>query len=39
MLVSPLNPKVIAAIDCVITGAFSGILFDFVNIVTLVVNV
>ena len=28
MLVSPLDPKVVAAVDSVITGAFSGILFN-----------
>ena len=47
MLVSPPDPKVIAAINSVITGtfnsvitsAFSGILFNFVNTVTLVVNI
>jgi len=39
ILVSPPDPKVIAAVDAVITGAFSGILFDFINTITLVVNV
>ena len=29
MLVSPLVPKVITAVNGVITGAFSGILFNF----------
>jgi hypothetical protein len=29
ILVSPLIPKVVAAVDSVVTGAFSGILFDF----------
>jgi hypothetical protein len=29
MLVSPLVPKVVATVNSVITGAFSGILFDF----------
>jgi hypothetical protein len=29
MLVSPLIPKVVAAVNSVITGAFGGILFDF----------
>jgi len=47
MLVSPLVPKVVAAIDAVITyafdgvvtSAFGGILFDFINTITLVVNI
>jgi len=34
ILVSPPKPKVVAAIDGVITGAFGGILFDFINTVT-----
>jgi len=34
ILVSPPNPKVVAAIDSVITGAFGGILFNFINTVT-----
>jgi hypothetical protein len=29
MLVSPLILKVVAAVNSVVTGAFSGILFDF----------
>ena len=29
MLVSPPNPKVIAAVNSVMVGAFSGILFNF----------
>ena len=29
ILVSPLVPKVVAAVDGVVTGAFGGILFDF----------
>ena len=29
MLVSPPNPKVVAAVDSVIVDAFSGISFDF----------
>jgi hypothetical protein len=29
MLVSPPNPKVIAAVNSVITSAFGGMLFDF----------
>jgi len=29
ILVSPPDPKVVAAIDNVVTGAFSGILFNF----------
>jgi len=32
--VSSPNPKVIAAVDSVVTGAFSGILFNFINTVT-----
>jgi len=39
ILVSPLDPKVVAAVDSVITGAFGGILFNFINTITLVVNV
>jgi len=34
ILVSPPDPKVVAAIDGVMTSAFSGILFNFVNTVT-----
>jgi hypothetical protein len=29
MLVSPLIPKVVAAVNSVVTGAFGGILFNF----------
>ena len=29
MLVSPPNPKAVAAVNSVIVAAFSGILFDF----------
>jgi hypothetical protein len=29
ILVSPLIPKVVAAVDGVVTGAFGGILFNF----------
>jgi hypothetical protein len=29
ILVSPPNPKVVAAVNSVVTGAFGGILFDF----------
>jgi len=32
ILVSP-NPKVVAAVDWVVTGALGGMLFDFVNTV------
>jgi len=39
ILVSPPDPKVVAAIEAVITGAFSGILFNFINTVTVVVNI
>ena len=47
MLVFPPNPKVIATIDSVVTGAFngvvtgafSGILFNFIDTITLVVNI
>jgi len=35
ILVSPLDPKVVAAVKAVITSAFSGILFNFfINTVT-----
>jgi len=34
MLVSPLVPKVVAAVGVNITGAFGGILFNFINTVT-----
>ena len=34
MLVSPLDPKVVATIDSIITSAFGGILFNFINTVT-----
>jgi len=34
ILVSPPNPKVIAIIDSVVTSAFSGILFNFINTIT-----
>jgi len=34
ILVSPLNPKVVTAINSIITGALGGILFDFINTVT-----
>jgi len=33
------NPKVVATIDAIIAAAFSGILFNFINTVTLVVNI
>jgi len=33
------NPKVVAAIDAVVAAAFSGILFNFINTITLVVNI
>jgi len=33
------NPKVVAVVNGIITSAFSGILFDFINTVTLVVNI
>jgi len=39
ILVSPPNPKIVAAVDGVVTSAFSGILFNFINTVTLVVNI
>jgi len=39
ILVSPLDPKVIATIDGVVTGALGGILFNFINTITLVVNI
>ena len=34
ILVSPLDPKVVATIDIVITSAFSSILFNFINTIT-----
>jgi len=39
ILVSLPNLEVVAAVDGVVAGAFGGILFDFINTVTLVVNV
>jgi len=39
ILVSPLVPKVVTAVNGVITSAFSSILFNFINTVTLVVNI
>jgi len=38
ILVSPLVPKVVTIINGVITSAFSSILFNFVNTITIVVN-
>jgi len=34
MLVSLLIPKVVTAIDGVVTGAFSGMLFNFIDTIT-----
>jgi len=34
ILVSPLISKVVTAVDSVMIGAFSGILFNFINTVT-----
>jgi len=34
ILVSPPNPKVVAAIDSVVTSAFDSILFNFINTIT-----
>jgi len=34
ILVSPPDPKVVTAVDGVVTSAFGGILFDFVNTIT-----
>jgi len=34
ILVFPLVPKVVAAVNSVITSTFSGILFNFINTVT-----
>ena len=34
ILVFPLVPKVVATINGIITGAFSGILFNFINTIT-----
>ena len=34
ILISPLVPKVVAAVNSIITSAFSSILFNFVNTVT-----
>ena len=39
MLVSPPNPKVVTAIDSVITSTLGSILFNFINTITLVVNI
>jgi len=39
ILVSPLIPKVVTAVNGVIISAFSSILFNFVNTITLVVNI
>jgi hypothetical protein len=39
ILVSLFVPKVVAYINSVVTGAFGGMLFDFINTVTVVVNV
>ena len=37
ILVLPLIPKVVTTVNSVITSAFNGILFDFINTITLVV--
>jgi len=39
ILVLPLIPKVVAAVNGVVTSAFSSILFDFINTITLTVNI
>jgi len=39
ILVSLLVPKVVTTVNGVVTSTFSGILFDFINTITLVVNV
>jgi len=39
ILVSLLNPNIVTAVNSIIAAAFSGILFDFINTVTLVVNI
>jgi len=39
MLVLLPNPKVVAAVNAIIVAAFSGILFNFINTITLVVNI
>jgi len=39
MIVLLPNPKVVTIINGVIASAFSGILFNFINTLTLVVNV
>jgi len=39
ILVSFPDLKVVAAVNGVIVAAFGGILFDFINTVTLVVNI
>jgi len=39
MLVLLLNLKVVTAVNGVIVAAFSGMLFNFINTVTLVVNI
>ena len=33
------NPKVVAAVNAVVAIAFSSILFNFINTITLVVNI
>jgi len=37
--VSLLNPNIVAAVNGVMAAAFGGILFDFINTITLVVNI
>ena len=39
ILILPLIPKVVATVNGVITSAFSGMLFNFINTITLVVNI
>jgi len=39
ILVSLPNPKVVTAVNGVIAAAFSSILFNFINTITLVVNI
>jgi len=39
MLVSPPNPKVVSAVNSVVTGALGGIVLTYCYTVTLVVNI
>jgi hypothetical protein len=39
MLVSPPNPKVVSAVDSVVTSALGGIVLTYYYTITLVVNI